>query len=130
MSLPRLPQLIVTNSLVFLALVLCTSMAHAQEDSAVTGKWNMVSITPDGADVHWTLSITYKDGTYSAIMGSQEGEIAAKDFKVNGSKIRLRAAYQGEEYDVDLNLVNGKLTGTWSGNGDRGETKGEKAASQ
>lgn len=129
MSLSRLAKLTRTNCLVFLALVLCTGMAHAQEDSAVTGKWNMVSSTPDGADVHWTLSISYKDGTYSAMMGSQEGESAAKDFEVKGSKIHLRAPYQGEEYDVDLRLVNGNLTGTWSGNGDSGETKGEKAAS-
>jgi hypothetical protein len=128
MSLSRVGKLIATSSLVFFALVLCRGMAPAQEDSAVTGKWKMVSTTPDGADVHWTLSITYKDGSYSAMMGSQEGESAAKDFEVNGSKIHLRAPYQGEEYDVDLKLVNGKLTGTWSGNGDSGETKGEKAA--
>jgi len=103
-------------------------MAHAQEDTALIGKWKMVSTSPDGTDVHWTLSIAYKDGTYSAMMGTQEGEGAAKEFKVEGSKIHLRAPYEGEEYDVDLKLVNGKLTGTWSGNGDSGETKGEKAA--
>jgi hypothetical protein len=113
---------------VLLALVLTTAMAHAQEDSAVTGKWRMVSTTPDGNDVHWTLSITYKDGTYSAMLGSGEGETAAKDFKVEGSKIHLRAPYQGEEYDIDLKLVDGKLSGTWSGNGDSGDTKGEKAS--
>ena len=61
-------------------------------------------------------------------MGSDEGESAAKDFKVEGSKIHLRAPYEGEEYDIDLKLVDGKLTGTWSGNGDSGQTKGEKAA--
>jgi hypothetical protein len=108
--------------------VLCTGTAQAQEDSAVTGKWKMVSTSPDGTDVHWTLSIAYKDGIYSATMSSDEGEGAAKDFKVEGSKIHLRAPYEGEEYDIDLKLVNGKLAGTWSGNGDSGETKGEKAA--
>jgi hypothetical protein len=128
MSLSRVAKLTITNSALFLALMLCTGVTHAQEDSAVTGKWKMVSTTPDGSDVHWTLSITYKDGTYSAMMGSEEGESAAKDFEVKGSKIHLRAPYKGEEYDIDLKLVDGKLTGTWSGNGDSGETKGEKAA--
>lgn len=128
MRLSSIAKLTITNFAVFLALMLSTGMAHAQEDSAVTGKWKMVSTTPDGNDVHWTLSIGYKDGTYSAMMGSEEGESAAKDFKVEGSKIHLRAPYEGEEYDVDLKLVDGKLTGSWSGNGDSGETKGEKAA--
>jgi hypothetical protein len=50
-----------------------------------------------------------------------------RNFKADGSKIHLRAPYKGEEYDIDLKLVDGKLVGTWSGNGDSGETKGEKA---
>jgi hypothetical protein len=128
MRLSFVPKLVLTNFAFVMALLLCTGMAYAQEDTALPGKWNMVSTAPDGADVQWTLSITYKDGTYSAIMGSDQGEGAAKDFKVEGSKIHLRAPYQGEEYDVDLRLVNGKLTGTWSGNGDSGATEGEKAA--
>jgi hypothetical protein len=128
MGLSFVPKLLLTNFAVVVAFVLCTGMAYAQEDTALAGKWNMVSTTPDGADVHWTLSITYKDGTYSAMMGSDQGEDAAKDFKVEGSKIHLWAPYHGEEYDVDLRVMDGKLTGTWSGNGDSGTTKGEKAA--
>jgi hypothetical protein len=128
MRLCFIPKLLLTNFAVVAALVLCIGMAYAQEGTALAGKWNMLSTTPDGADVHWTLSITYKDGNYSALMSSDQGEDAAKDFKVEGSKIHLRAPYHGEEYDVDLTLVDGKLTGTWSGNGDSGATKGEKAA--
>jgi hypothetical protein len=111
----------------FLAVVVCTGIAHAWQDDQLTGKWKMDSTTPDGNHVYWSLSIIDKDGSYSALIGSEEGEAAAKDFKVDGSKIHLRAPYQGEEYDVDLKLVDGKLVGTWSGNGDSGETKGEKA---
>lgn len=120
---------LITTTVAFLcAAVLGTRMANAQQNEQLTGKWQMDSTTPDGNDVYWTLSITYKDGNYSATLGSSEGETAAKEFKVDGSKIHLRAPYQGEEYDVDLKLVDGKLVGTWSGNGDSGETKGEKAA--
>jgi hypothetical protein len=111
----------------FLAALLCTAMAQAQQNDQLAGKWNMHSTTPDGNDVYWTLSITYKDGSYSATLASDDGETAAKDFKVDGLKIHLRAPYQGHEYDIDLKLVDGKLLGTWSGNGDSGETKGEKA---
>jgi hypothetical protein len=111
----------------FLAVVVCTAIAHAWQDDQLAGKWKMDSTTPDGNDVYWTLSITYKDGSYSAMIGSEQGEAAAKDFKIDGPKIHLRAPYQGEEYDIDLKLVDGKLVGTWSGASDSGETKGEKA---
>jgi hypothetical protein len=120
-------RFITTTIIAFLlAAALSTGIAYAQDDQ-LAGKWKMDSTTPDGNDVYWTLSITYKDGSYSAMIGSEKGEAAARDFKVDGSKIHLRAPYQGEEYDVDLKLVDGKLVGTWSGNGDSGETKGEKA---
>jgi hypothetical protein len=112
----------------FLTALLCTAVAQAQQDDQLAGKWKMHSTTPDGNDVYWTLSITYKDGSYSATLASDDGETAAKDFKVDGSKIHLRAPYQGHEYDVDLKMVDGKLVGTWSRNGDSGETKGEKAS--
>lgn len=115
-----------TISAFFLATVLYTGMANAQDDQ-VAGKWKMVSTTPDGDDVYWTLSIIYKDAEYTATLSSEEGEASAKDFTVHGSNIHLRAPYQGKEYDVDVKLVDGKLVGTWSGNGDSGETKGTKA---
>ncbi|MGI8959690.1 MAG: hypothetical protein ACR2IV_08025 [Bryobacteraceae bacterium] len=127
MRFSSLSHFITTTIAFFLTLVLCTGVTHAQQNDQLTGKWKMISTTPDGNDVRWTLSITYTNGSYSAMMGSDDGETAAKDFKVEGSKIHLRAPYQGEEYEIDLKLLDGKLIGTWSGNGDSGETKGEKA---
>ncbi|MFL6351085.1 MAG: hypothetical protein ACJ74Z_04430 [Bryobacteraceae bacterium] len=111
-----------------LAAALCTTIADAQQKEQLTGTWKMDSTAPDGDHVYWTLAITYKDGSYSAMLGIDQGKTAARDFKVDDSKIHLRAPYQGEDYDIDLQLVDGKLVGTWSGNGDSGETKGEKAA--
>jgi hypothetical protein len=128
MCFSSLLRFITTTITAFLlAAVLCTGMADAQDDQ-LAGKWKMDSGTPDGNDVYWTLSITYKDGNYSAMLNTDDGETTAKDFKVDGSKVHLRAPYQGEEYDIDLKLVDGKLVGTWSGNDDSGVTKGEKAA--
>ncbi len=124
----RLLNLITASTALFLAMLLCTSAAHAQQNEQLTGKWNMVSTTPDGNDIAWTLSITYKDGNYSAMIGGDQGETTANDFRVEGSKVHMRVPYRGEEYDIDLSLKEDKLVGTWSGNGDSGTTKGEKAA--
>jgi|SRR4051794_29755467 hypothetical protein len=124
----RLVKLILCNSALFFALALCMGLVHAQQNEHLTGRWNMVSTTPEGSDIAWTLSITYKDGTYGAMIGGDEGETAPKDLKVEGSKVHMLVPYHGGEYDIDLSLKEDKLAGTWSGNGDSGPTKGEKAA--
>jgi hypothetical protein len=111
------------------AFFLSPVFTYGQQGNVLAGRWKMISVTPDGAEIPWTLSITYQDGKYSAILGSREGDIPAKDFRVDGQKVHLRAPYEGQEYDIDLKLAGEKLSGTWSGNGDSGETRGEKAAS-
>lgn len=103
------------------------SMAWAQSSSGLAGKWKMTSVTSDGNDIAWTLSITNSDGKYAATVATPDGETAVKDLRVDGNKVHFRTPYQGEEYDIDLTLQGDKLNGTWSGNGDSGQTKGEKA---
>ncbi len=124
----RLLKVIMTSAAFLLAVAVAVGIAQVQENDQLTGKWNMVSTTPDGNDISWTLSITYKDGAYSAAIGGDAGESTAKDLKVEGSKIHMRVPYRDNEYDIDLTLKEGKLVGTWSGNGDSGQTKGEKEA--
>jgi hypothetical protein len=117
-----------TIHLTFLCAVLlgAWSMAWAQSSDALAGKWKMLSVTPDGGDIAWTLSITESSGKYAATVASADGETPVKDFRVDGNKVHFRTPYQGEEYDIDLKLEGNRLTGTWSGNGDSGQTKGEK----
>ncbi len=124
----RFLKVIATSAALLLTVGVVMGIARAQENEQLTGKWNMVSTTPDGNDISWTLSITYKDGAYSAVIGGEAGEGTAKDLKVEGSKIHMRVPYRDNEYDIDLTLKEGKLVGTWSGNADSGQTKGEKAA--
>jgi hypothetical protein len=110
------------------ALLLLAIFSYGQQTAAFAGTWKMISVTPDGAEIPWTLSIVYQDGKYSATLNSREGRIPAKDFTIEGQKLHLRAPYEGHEYDIDLKMSGEKLSGTWSGNGDSGETRGEKAA--
>jgi hypothetical protein len=120
----RLPVYLTVLCVVLLA---AWSMAWAQSSSALTGKWKMTSVTPDGNDIAWTLSVTNSGGEYAATAASADGEMPVKDLRVDGNKVHFRTPYQGEEYDIDLTLQGDKLNGTWSGNGDSGQTKGEKA---
>jgi hypothetical protein len=114
-----------------LAALFLLTMSHAfsQESGSLAGNWKMVSSTSDGAEVPWTLAIHYKDGNYSASLASEEGESEPKSFKVDGDNISMRVTYQGEDYEIKLKRSGEKLTGTWSGNGDSGDTKGERASS-
>ncbi len=109
-------------------MICCLGLGYAQQSSQLTGKWNMISTSPDGDEIPWTLSITNDDGKYNATVEGNAGLSPAKDFKVDGTKVHLRTTYQDQDYDIDLKLEENKLTGTWSGNGDSGPTKGTKAA--
>jgi len=97
------------------------------DDAGLAGKWKMVAISPDGNEVPWTLTISYADGKYSGTLNSDQGEVPAKDFKTDGTMVSMTTPYEGNDYEVKLKLVDGKLKGTWSGGGDSGDVHGEKA---
>jgi hypothetical protein len=97
------------------------------DDSGLAGKWKMVAISPDGNEVPWTLTIAYADGKYSGTLNSDQGEVPAKDFKTDGTMVSMTTPYEGNDYEVKLKLIDGKLKGTWSGGGDSGDVHGEKA---
>ena len=102
----------------------------AQNGAALSGDWKMVSFSPDGGEIAWRLTIRNQDGKYSAAVASEEGETSLKDFKVEGDDISFHVPYQGDDYAINLKLSGEKLVGTWSGNGDTGDTKGEKVATR
>ena len=110
------------------AIILCIGTSQAQESRPLVGKWKMVSTTSDGGGVPWTLTINYGDGKYSASVGAEHGESEPKDFKVDGANVSMTVPYQGDDYEIKLKLVEHKLSGTWSGDGDSGDTTGTKAS--
>lgn len=118
---------------VFVALLAAAFTLSAQSntktsDRDLVGKWKMISFSPDGDPIPWSLNIKEADGKLAATLDTEnQGEAPARDFNVTGEKVHLKAPYEGEDYDIDLKLDAGKLTGTWSGNGDSGKTTGERA---
>lgn len=118
---------------VFAALLAAAFTLSAQSntkagDHDLVGKWKMMSFSPDGDPIPWSLNIKEADGKLAATLDTEnQGEAPARDFNVIGEKVHLKAPYEGEDYDIDLKLDAGKLTGTWSGNGDSGKTTGERA---
>ncbi len=110
----------------FIAASLSRTLAWSQQTDPLAGKWKMVSTSPDGSEVDWTLTIVHADGQYTATSATTE-ENPVQDFKVDGAKIHFRVSYQGNEYKIDLTRDGDSLTGTWSGNDQSGQTKGQKA---
>ena len=106
----------------------CVAAPPTPESNPLVGKWNMISSTSEGGQVSWTLTIHREEGKYSAIASSDDGEGPVKDFKVDGRNVTLIVPYQGQDYEIKLKLVEDKLSGTWSGSGDSGDTTGKKAA--
>jgi hypothetical protein len=122
--------LLATFAVPALLFSLAAQRASAQEGGSLAGQWKMVSSTPDGNEIPWTLTIHYKDGSYSASMSTgQGGDEQPRNFKVDGDNISLGVNYEGDEYEIKLKHSGDKLVGTWSGNGNSGDTKGERASS-
>lgn len=111
----------------FAVTLFCLGICYAQQTKELPGKWNMVSITPDGDQISWTLRIKHDNGNYTATVDGEDGSSAAKDFRVENGKVHFRTTYQDQDYDIDLTIEENRLVGTWSGNGNSGETKGTKA---
>ena len=111
----------------FAVALSCLGISYAQQSQDLTGKWNMVSVTPDGDQISWVLRINHENGNYTATVEGEDGTGPAKGFRVEGGKVHFQTIYQDQDYDIDLRLEESRLIGTWSGNGDSGETKGTKA---
>lgn len=96
--------------------------------SAVAGTWNMTSQTANG-DLQWVLNIKQQGDTLAGTIKTPEGgEEALKEFSFKDGTLTFKAPYQGEYYDIAVKLADGKLEGTWSGQGDSGRTYGTKAS--
>ena len=116
------------TTLFLTAFLFTLALSYAQQANAVTGKWNMISVTPDGDQIAWTLTIAKEGEKYTATVAGNDGTNPAQDLKIEGTSVHFRTTYEDEEYDIDLKLNGEKLAGTWSGNGNSGTTTGTRAA--
>ena len=105
---------------------LSISSAFAQNESKFVGKWKMTSET-DSDPVVWNLVLTQTDGKLAAMLSSDQGEIAPKDFSYEGGVLKFKASYEDRDYDIELKLNGADLDGTWSGEGASGKIHGVKA---
>jgi len=112
--------------LVCVALVVTTVSALAQDYKTLLDKWSMTSET-DGDPLAWTLVLKEVDGRLTAVLGTDEGTPAVKDFTFSNGVLKFKVPYEGEYYDIELKADGGKLDGKWSGNGNSGKTSGTKS---
>jgi hypothetical protein len=88
----------------------------------------MASAAPDGGTVVWTLTMKQEGGVWIATVGANDGDVPAKEVRVDGVSVHMKTPYNGDYYDIDLKLAGDSLTGKWSGNGDSGVTTGTRIA--
>ena len=106
----------------FIAAITLFTLAAAglAAASAVAGTWDAVSLTPDGDQMHVTLTITESDGKLSATLTDDEGEWRVSNLKFDGKVLSFTVSREGD-YNVSMNLNGDKMEGTWSGQGDSGK---------
>jgi hypothetical protein len=115
------------SAVLFMSFLMATVALAQQDSKAVVGNWNMTSESSEGP-IHWVLVIKSTDGKLTATLKTpQESEAPARDFTFVDGVVKFQAPYQDNYYDIELKLVDNKLDGTWSGDGDSGHTYGVKA---
>lgn len=115
-------------ALVLVLACLAAGSLFAQDYKGLLGKWSMVSET-DGDPVNWTLVLKDANGQLAAFLATDGDEQPAKDFTYADGVLKFKAPYQGEEYDIEVKPVAGKLAGTWTGGGSSGNTSGTRSGS-
>lgn len=89
--------------------------------SAVAGVWECVAITPDGDEMHITLTVTEADGKLSATLAGEDADYKVSNLKFDGKVLTFTAARDYQDYTVTLNVDGDKMDGKWSGAGDSGK---------
>ena len=80
-----------------LAAIFLASLALAQDNSALIGRWKMTSQT-DQDPVMWNLVLKETDGKLTATLASDQGELPVKDFAYEGGVLKFKAPYGGVDY--------------------------------
>ena len=88
--------------------------------NAVAGAWDCVSVTPDGDELHNTLTVTEADGKLNATLKGDDGEWALSKVKFENNVLSFTVT-RDADYEVTMNLDGDKMDGKWAGNGISGK---------
>ncbi len=115
--------------LAVLALLMAAFALQAGDDTQpLVGKWNMVSITPEGENLKWVLIIKELEGqTNGRCSLRTRAKPAPRTFRSRTAWLSFKRRIMGEYYEIELKLADGQLNGTWSNGSDSGKTTGTKA---
>jgi len=104
--------------LVVLALLALATAALAA--NSVAGAWECVSVTPDGDELHTTLTVTEADGKLDAKLVGDDGEWTVSKVKFENNVLTFTVT-RDADYEVTMNLDGDKMDGKWAGNGISGK---------
>jgi len=104
-----------------IAALACLSLPTAGlAANPVAGAWECVSITPDGDELHTTLTVIEADGKITATLKGDDGEWTVSKVKFENNVLSFTVT-RDADYDVTMNLDGDKLDGKWAGNGISGK---------
>ena len=78
---------------------------------SVVGSWECIS--PDGDDMHTTLTVTELEGKLAGTLTGGEGDWKISNLKFDGKVFSFAATRDYDEYTVILNFDGDKVEGKW-----------------
>jgi len=98
------------------ALLLLSFTAAGLAADGVSGRWDCVSTTGDGDEIHTILTVTEGDGKINATLKDDDGEWIVSKLKFENNVLSFTVT-RDADYDVIMNVNGDKMDGKWSGNG-------------
>ncbi|HLM98591.1 MAG TPA: hypothetical protein VK335_04880 [Bryobacteraceae bacterium] len=88
--------------------------------NSVAGAWECVSVTPDGDELHTTLTVTEADGKLNAKLVGDDGEWTVSKVKFENNVLSFTVT-RDADYEVTMTVDGDKMDGKWAGNGISGK---------
>jgi hypothetical protein len=100
--------------------LLALATAGLAAANAVAGAWECVSVTPDGDELHTTLTVTEADGKLNAKLVGDDGEWTLSKVKFANNVLSFTVT-RDADYEVSMTVDGDKMDGKWAGNGISGK---------
>jgi hypothetical protein len=108
------------------ALILLGAGGLLAADKPIVGTWQLISDTPGGEQMRFTLVVKEEGGKLSGTLTGGIGQFPLVDPKLEGDSFTCKISIDDQTYTIESKVSGTKFEGGWKGGGAQGAIKGTK----